>query len=327
MSDANVTTKPSPLSSLKAMRRPAWLGPLLALLVVYAIFALLTPEHSFLRTQIFLTMARQSVVVAICALGMTLVIITGGIDLSTGSLVALTTVIVAKLLKGGAGPATAVLVAVAVATATGALIGLFVGRFRLMPFVVTLGMMTVLRGSAIGLASEQKIDCDPRGLDRVLEASLASPGVWLAVALAVVTALLLTFTRFGRHVFAVGSNEAAARLCGIDPARVKILVYALSGMLVGIAGVMEFSTLTVGDPTDSVGLELDVIAAVVIGGAPLAGGEGSILGSVFGALLMTVIRTGAVHMGMPSWVQHIVTGVIIFVAVAVDRARRPRARA
>jgi ribose/xylose/arabinose/galactoside ABC-type transport system permease subunit len=290
----------SVLASLRATKRPAWLGPFVALLVVYLLFAAITPEHSFLRTQNLLTMSRQSVVVAICALGMTLVIVTGGIDLSTGSLVALTTVIVARMLKGGSSPFVAVLVAVAAATAIGALIGLCVGRFRLMPFVVTLGAMTVLRGSAIGLASEQKIDCDPRGLDRVLEASLSAPGIWIAVALAAVVAGMLGYTRFGRHV------------------------YALSSMLVGIAGVMEFSTLTVGDPTDSNGLELDVIAAVVIGGAPLAGGEGSILGSVFGALLMTVIRTGAVHMGMPSWVQYIVTGVIIFVAVAVDSVRRRR---
>ena len=315
------------VASLRELKRPAWLGPFVALLGVYLVFALITPEHSFLRSQIFLTMGRQSVVVAICALGMTLVIITGGIDLSTGSLVALTTVIVARLLKGGASPAVAVSAAIGAATVVGVLIGLCVGRFRLMPFVVTLGAMTVLRGSAIGLASEQKIDCDAKGLDRVLEASLSAPGIWIAVGLAGVLALVLGYTRFGRHVFAVGSNEAAARLCGIDAGRVKILVYALSSMLVGVAGVMEFSTLTVGDPTDSVGLELDVIAAVVIGGAPLAGGEGSILGSVFGALLMTVIRTGAVHMGMPSWVQHIVTGVIIFVAVAVDSARRRRARA
>jgi ribose transport system permease protein len=271
-------------------------------------------------------MGRQTVVVAICALGMTLVIVTGGIDLSTGSLVALTTVIIAKLLKEGHSPLVAVGCGVAVATGVGALIGFFVGRLRMMPFVVTLGAMTALRGAAKGLASEQKIDCNPRGLDHVLEATLSAPGIWIALALAIVIAALLDYTRFGRHVLAVGSNEAAARLCGIDAARVKILVYALSSMLVGVAGVMEFSTLTVGDPTDSVGLELEVIAAVVIGGAPLAGGEGSIVGSVFGALLMTVIRTGAVHMGMPSWVQEIVTGAIIFVAVAVDRARRPRAR-
>ena len=317
----------SVLETLRGFKRPAWLGPLVALLLVYAVFAVITPEHSFLRTQNLLTMSRQTVVVAICALGMTLVIVTGGIDLSTGSLVALTTVIIAKLLKGGASPVVAVTVAVAVATAIGALIGTFVGRLRMMPFVVTLGAMTALRGAAKGLASEQKIDCDPRGLDRVLEASLSAPGIWIALALAILVAGALDYTRFGRHVLAVGSNEAAARLCGIDAGKVKILVYALSSMLVGVAGIMEFSTLTVGDPTDSVGLELEVIAAVVIGGAPLAGGEGSIVGSVFGALLMTVIRTGAVHMGMPSWVQEIVTGIIIFVAVAIDRARRPRTRA
>lgn len=308
-------------------KRPAWLGPLLALLVVYAIFAVITPEHSFLRTQNLLTMSRQTVVVAICALGMTLVIVTGGIDLSTGSLVALTTVIVAKLLKGGASPVLAISVALAVAAVVGAVIGTFVGRLRMMPFVVTLGAMTALRGAAKGLASEQKIDCDPRGLDHVLEASLSAPGIWIALALAILVAGLLDYTRFGRHVLAVGSNEAAAKLVGIDAARVKIIVYTLSSLLVGVAGVMEFSTLTVGDPTDSAGLELEVIAAVVIGGAPLAGGEGSIVGSVFGALLMTVIRTGAVHMGMPSWVQEIVTGIIIFVAVAIDRARRAKTRA
>lgn len=308
-------------------KRPAWLGPLLALLVVYAIFAVITPEHSFLRTQNLLTMSRQTVVVAICALGMTLVIVTGGIDLSTGSLVALTTVVVAKLLKDGASPVLAISVALAVAAVVGAVIGTFVGRLRMMPFVVTLGAMTALRGAAKGLASEQKIDCDPRGLDHVLEASLSAPGIWIALALAILVAGLLDYTRFGRHVLAVGSNEAAAKLVGIDAARVKIIVYMLSSLLVGVAGVMEFSTLTVGDPTDSAGLELEVIAAVVIGGAPLAGGEGSIVGSVFGALLMTVIRTGAVHMGMPSWVQEIVTGIIIFVAVAIDRARRAKTRA
>lgn len=314
------------IGALKTMKRPAWLGPLLALLVVYAIFAAITPEHSFLRSQVLLTMARQSVVLLICALGMTLVIVTGGIDLSTGSLVALSTVILAKMLKGGSSPLVAATCAVAVATAIGAFVGVCVGRFRLMPFVVTLGTMAVLRGTAIGLASEQKIDPGARGLENLLEASLSAPGIWIALGLAAAVAVLLGYTRFGRHVFAVGSNEAAARLCGIDSSRVKILVYAISSLLVGIGGVMQFSTLTVGDPTDSVGLELDVIAAVVIGGAPLAGGEGSVLGSVFGALLIIVIRSGAVQMGMPGWVQYIVTGVIIFFAVAIDSARRRRTR-
>ena len=136
---------------------------------------------------------------------------------------------------------------------------------------------------------------------------------------------MLRYTRFGRHVFAVGSNEATARLCGVEVDRVRLAVYALVGVLVGVAGVLEFSTLTVGDPTDSIGLELEVIAAVVIGGASLSGGEGTIAGSILGALLMTEIRTGGTHMGMPNWVQEIVTGGIILVAVAIDRARQRRA--
>lgn len=313
------------LRALLGDRRPAWLGPLVAVLVVYAVFAVMTPD-TFLRTQNLLTMARQTVVVAICALGMTMVIVTGGIDLSAGSLVALTTVLVARLLRSGHSPAVAVLGALAVAALVGASIGALVGRFKMMPFVVTLGAMTILRGAAKGLADEQKIDCDTGGLEQLLSADLSAPGLWIALALALAVALLLGYTRFGRHVFAVGSNEAAARLCGIDPARVKILVYMLSSLLFGVAGVMELSTLTVGDPTDSIGLELDVIAAVVIGGGSLAGGEGSVIGSVLGALLMTVIKTGAVHRGMPSWTQEIATGAIIVLAVAVDRLRHARSR-
>lgn len=304
------------------MKRPAWLGPLMALLVVFAVFAIITPDHSFLRVQNLLTMSRQAVVVTICALGMTLVIVTGGIDLSVGSLVALTTVVIARCLRAGYSPFLAVVIALVVAAAVGAFVGVLVGRYRMMPFIVTLGALSALRGAASGLASEQKIDCDPKGLDRLLEASLSSPGIWIAVLLAGLVAGMLHYTRFGRHVIAVGSNEAATRLVGIDPARVKILVYVLASTLFGIAGVMELSTLTVGDPTDSVGLELDVIAAVVIGGATLAGGEGSVVGSVFGTLLLTVIRAGAVHMGTPSWVQSVITGAIILVAVALDRARR-----
>jgi ribose transport system permease protein len=306
-------------------RRPAWLGPLVALAVVYAIFGGLTPD-TFLRSQNTISMAQKTVVVATCSVGMTMVIATGGIDLSTGSIVAFTAVLVARLLRAGYGAPSAVLLALLAAAAVGALVGLLVGRFKMMPFIVTLGTMSILRGAAKGLADEQKIDAPPRGLERLVSADLSSPSLWITLSLAVFVSCLLLYTRFGRHVFAVGSNEATARLCGIDTVRVKVLVYALSSLLAGAAGVMEFSTLTVGDPTDAVGLELKVIAAVVIGGAPLTGGEGSIAGSVLGALLMTVIDTGGVHRGWQSWVQEIVTGVIIVVAVALDRARHRRSR-
>lgn len=307
------------------MKRPQWLGPLIAVIVVFAIFGALTPD-TFLRANTILVMARQTVVVAICALGMTMVIVTGGIDLSTGSLVALTTVMLARFLNGGAGPVGAVVLSLLACTLIGAVVGVLVGRFRMLPFIVTLGAMSILRGAAKGLAHEQKIEAKTQGLEKLLSADLSAPGIWIALALTVGVAVLLGYTRFGRHVFAVGSNEAAARLCGIDPVRVKVMVYALSSLLVGIAGVMQLSTLTLGDPTDSVGLELEVIAAVVIGGASLNGGDGSVVGTVLGAILMTIIKTGAVHNEMPSFVQEIATGAIIVVAVAIDRARHARVR-
>jgi ribose transport system permease protein len=146
-------------------------------------------------------------------------------------------------------------------------------------------------------------------------------GVWLLIVLALLTGGFLSFTRMGKHIVAIGSNENTARLCGIRVERVKLFVYTLAGASAGIAGLLQFSRLTVGDPTVAAGLELDVIAAVVIGGGSLSGGEGSILGSVVGALIMTVIRSGCSQIGLPNWVQEIVTGIIIVVAVAVDRLR------
>jgi ribose/xylose/arabinose/galactoside ABC-type transport system permease subunit len=307
-----------------------WFGPMAALVCVYLLFALLVPD-TFARSANFVTMARQTVVVGIAAVGMTMVIISGGIDLSVGSSVALATVVIARALNGGAGPLFAVLAGIAVSALAGLLVGAAVAFGRITPFVVSLGAMTILRGAAKGLANEQKIDADARGVDSLLGVLpedwsflVFPPGVWIFVVLAAIFAGILRYARFGRHVFAIGSNERTARLCGIRVEAVKLGVYALSGSLAGVAGVMEFSTLTVGDPTDSIGLELSVIAAAVIGGASLLGGEGSIVGSVVGASLMTVINTGSTHLGLPNWVEEVVTGVIIVTAVAVDRLRHRR---
>lgn len=312
---------------MKRLRKQAWFAPLLALLLVYLLFAALAPE-TFARPINLVTMARQTVVVGIAAAGMTLVIVSGGIDLSVGSSVALTTVVLARALNAGASPWTASLLAILVALSGGLLIGSAVSWLRITPFVVTLGAMTILRGSAKGLAGEQKVDANAQGLDGLLgvlppERSwmLFPAGVWTLIGVLILTAALLRYTRFGRHVFAVGSNERTARLCGVPVEAIKLGAYGLAGALAGLAGVMEFATLTVGDPTDSVGLELEVIAAAVIGGASLQGGEGSILGSVIGAALMTVIKTGCVHLGLPNYVQEVVTGVIIVVAVGLDRLR------
>jgi ribose/xylose/arabinose/galactoside ABC-type transport system permease subunit len=298
------------------------LGLLVALVATWAVFASLTPD-TFVRWSIAVAMVRQTAVVALGAIGMTLVIIAGGIDLSVGSAVALTTVVIAAVLRAGFAPAIAVLAGVAAATAGGLTCGALVARARIAPFIVTLGAMSILRGAAKGLAKEQKIDCDPRGLDTLLAPSsgwpLVPPGVWMVLAVGVLASLVLRYTRFGRHVYAVGSNEATALVCGVNVGRVKIAVYAVSGLLAGIAGVLEFSTLTVGDPTDSVGLELEVIAAVVVGGASLSGGEGTVLGSLVGAMLMEVIRMGFTHVGVHNWVQEMATGGIIVAAAVIDR--------
>jgi len=283
------------------------------------------------------TLARQTTIVGFGALGMTLVIISGGIDLSVGSLVALGTVVIAWFLglgEGGWMTPGAAGMAVLVCGAFGCLSGLLITRLKVVPFIVTLGMMLLVRGTAKGISREQRVDAPETWLNELL-ASLAPtdrwmlvpPGVWMLAVGAVTVGLVLRYTRFGRYVFAIGSNEMTARLCGVPVERVKLGIYTLGGVFGGLAGTMQFSRLTVGDPTVAVGLELDVIAAVVIGGGSLSGGEGSVLGSLVGALIMSIIRAGCSQMGLPNWVQEMITGSIIIAAVALDRMRHRRTAA
>ncbi len=307
------------------------LGPLLGLGLVYLFFAIVGPD-AFATTRTLETIARQTAIVGTAALGMTMVIVAGGIDLSVGSIVALSSVVVALILDGGAGgPLTAVVVATAAGTFCGLVSGTLITRLRVAPFIVTLGMLLLVRGAAKGLGKEQKVDAPMTWLVDLLASlpadrrwMIVPPGIWLLALLALATAFVLRYTKLGAHLFAIGSNEETARLCGVAVERVKVVVYALSGALAGLTGVLQFSRLTVGDPTVAVGLELDVIAAVVIGGGSLSGGEGTVLGTLVGAFIMTVIRTGTAQMGLPNWVQEIVTGVIIIAAVALDRWRHRR---
>ncbi len=303
-------------------------GPLIGLIAIFGLFTALAPP-GFASIENMETILRQTAIVAVAAMGMTLVIVLGGIDLSVGSVVALGTVVVAWMLQyAHASPATAALLGIGAGAACGLIAGLLITRLRVVPFIITLGMMLVVRGIAKGLAGEQKIDAPLTWLNTLLARlqpeqawMLAPAGVWLMILLAVLTAVLLKFTRFGRHVFAVGSNENTARLCGVAVNRIKLAVYTLAGLTFGLSGLLQFSRLTVGDPTVAVGLELDVIAAVVIGGGSLSGGEGSVFGSLIGALIMSVIRSGCSQMGLPNWAQEIVTGGIIVIAVALDRLR------
>jgi len=306
------------------------LGPIAGLAAVFLLFAVIGPD-SFSSSNNLETIARQTAIVGSAALGMTLIIISGGIDLSVGSMIALVTVVIAALLQAGVDPLFAALGGIAIGALCGFVNGFLITRLKVVPFIVTLGTYLVVRGAAKGFAHEQKIDAPLTWLKELLAAlppgqgwRIVPWGVWLTAILGLLVAGMLVYTRIGRHIFAIGSNEQTARLCGVAVDRVKVIVYSLGGAFAGVAGVLQFSRLTVGDPTVAVGVELDVIAAVVIGGGSLSGGEGSILGAIVGALIMTVIRSGCAQMGLPNWVQEMVTGFIIVLAVAIDRWRQRR---
>lgn len=303
-------------------------GPFVGLLAIVVLFAALRWE-TFVTWDNFAIIFQQTAVIGIAALGMTLVIVAGGIDLSVGSIIALVTVVIAQLITRGWNPLAAALVGVATAGACGALSGLLITRLRLLPFVVTLGMMGALRGAAKGLAGEQTIYPDETWLNKLMllggKGSLPG-GVWLMLGLAVLVGLALRYTRFGRHVFAVDSNELTARLCGVPVERVKLLVYALGAGFAGLGAVLQFAYLTGGDPTTAVGLELNIIAAVVIGGASLSGGQGTVTGTLIGALIMSIVANGCTKLGLSNWVQEIVTGGIIIAAVLLDYLRRRSAQ-
>jgi ribose transport system permease protein len=307
------------------------LGPFVGLLVVIIIFALLTGVPAqYLSVNNLRIVLSQTVIVALGAIGMTLIIISGGIDLSAGSAIALTGVVTALGLAKGWSPMAAIFVATLVGGLIGSLNGLAVTRLRVVPFIATLGMLGVARGVAKWLAGEQAVNVRPTWVNDLAVTFpspswlVVAPGVWLTLGLAILMAVILRHTVFGRRVFALGSNEAAARACGIATNRLKLRIYSFGGLFFGLAGVMQMSRLRQGDPTVAIGSELDIIAAVVIGGASLSGGEGTILGSMIGALIMAFLRNGCQQMGWPNYIQEIIIGVIIVLAVALDRWRHSR---
>ncbi len=300
-------------------------GPFLSLGLVFTLFAILRPE-TFLSLDNLRTVPAQTVIVAIGAIGMTLIIASGGIDLSVGSSIALTTVVTAIAIRKGLSPGVAALCGVASGGLVGVINGLLISWLRIVPFIVTLGTLGVFRGVAKYLADEKTVNVKAGWLESVMATSGSgfAPGVWIAVAVAVLMVFVLRFSVLGTHAYAIGSNEATARLCGIRVARTRVLVYGIAGLLTGLAGVMRFCELTVGDPTTAVGEELDIIAAVVIGGGSLSGGEGTVLGSLVGALMMAVLRNGCTLADVPTYANEIVIGLIIVAAVAFDRLRHSR---
>jgi ribose transport system permease protein len=287
---------------------------------------------NFLKPDNLLNIANQIAVIAIVAMGMTLVIITGGIDLSVGSLIALSAVVTTLLIRDRAGAEQASAAGMVLASLCGvaacAGIGLFSGAMvtwlRIPAFIVTLGMMLVASGLAFLLAKGQSIYQVPDGFVQLGRgAALGVPlAVWLMIGVYVVAHFLMARTRQGRYVYAVGSNGEASRLSGVPVGWTLLSVYALSGALAGLGGVVMASQLKSGAPTYGQMYELYVIAAVVVGGASLSGGEGKAFGTLIGAFLIAVIQNGMNLTGVESYTQKVVLGLVILGAVMIDTLKR-----
>ncbi len=338
-SDSSPAPTPGPVATHPALAVWSAIQPFVVLFVVVATFWLYgqvqRPDSPFLSSPRMATIAKQTAIVGMGALGMTVIIISGGIDLSAGAILALASVALAKTLADGMSPGMAVLVTLLLGCAAGVLNGLLVTGLRLVPFIVTLGNMLVFRGLAEQLARQQKITVEhsPSWIASLLDTPpvgsyrLMATGAWLVVLLAAIASLVMRYTIFGRHVYAIGSNEATARLCGVSVPRTKVIVYAIGGLFMAMAGIYSFSDLnSQGDPGAGLGLELDIIAAVVIGGGSLSGGRGSLLGSIIGALTMTTLRSGCVYVGVSDPIQKIIIGAIIIAAVSIDQLTQRRRR-
>lgn len=311
------------------------LGPVLALVIVVMVFGALDQFYNdkpkFLTARNLVVLLSQMSVVAVAALGMTLIILAGGVDLSIGFAVSLCATVLAFGLKAGWPQPVVLLATLGTGCLCGMLNGALVSYGRIVPFIVTLGTMTIFLGIGNRIAENATITPGraqtPQWLAQMSTNitptgdSIIPTGVYGWLVLAFVTAAALRWTVFGRHVKAIGSNERAAMLCGIRVERVKLVVYVLAGLTAAIAGIYQFSNIKIGNPNENRALELNAIAAVVIGGGSLRGGRASVLGTLCGAALMSVIRSGCDQLGVRNFDQQVIIGTIIVAAVALDQWR------
>ena len=333
------TTSPAearPLTS-NAMRTASFhlpslttLGPFIALLAACVFFS--TQADNFWSAQNFALIAQQVMVVGLIAIGQTLIILTAGIDLSCGMVMALGGIVMTKMAtQMGLPPGLAVLAGLLVTTGFGVLNGLLVTRVKLPSFIVTLGTMNIAFAITQLYSEAQTVTGLPDALTALgntfgLGGTQVSWGVLLMLGLYGVAWLALRDTAPGRHVYAVGNNAEAARLCGIPTQRVLLAVYALAGLLYGVAALLSVARTGVGDPNAGQTENLDSITAVVLGGTSLFGGRGVVLGTLVGALIVGVFRNGLTLMGVSSVYQILVTGILVILAVATDQLSRRSSR-
>jgi len=301
-------------------------GISLALLIEVILFSQLSPY--FFTAENILNVSLQISITAIIAVGMTLVILTAGIDLSVGALVAWSGVIATSVLQlklpFAAAFSLSLIVGLSIGALSGALSGFFITRLNITPFIVTLALMTIWRGAAYMYTDGRPIWGLPDafsilGSGRILK--IPVPTI-IMIAIYLIAYVMLTKTRFGRHIYAVGGNKEAARLSGINTEAVLMHVYIICGMLAAFSGILLASRMNSGQPNAGQMYELDVIAAVVVGGTSLFGGRGSIVGTFIGAMLIGVLRNGLNLLNVGSYVQMVVLGVVILLAVMLDQVRK-----
>lgn len=331
---------PSPAETLGAAGVPGarrsvfgWLSRikelniLIALVLLCALLAFLSPV--FFTSNNLLGVARAFSLTAISAIGQTMVIITGGIDLSAGSIIGLSSLSTGLLLVNGWPSALAILAGLLVGTAFGACNGLLITRVGLPPFIATLGTLSIGRGLIYVITQGYPVTAPRDGLLLQIGQGYLGRVPMPVIIMVVVTVLATAFlgkTTLGRYIYAVGGNEEAARLAGINVNRVKMFVYTMSGFLSAVSGIILLSRLVSAQPTAGLGQELPVIAASIIGGTSLIGGEGTALGALLGAAIVGVLENGIVLLGINTYAQQVVTGAVILLAVGLDIWQKRRER-
>lgn len=299
--------------------------PFLTLISLFGLLSVLSPD-AFLTERNLSTVVRQTAVINIIALGMTLIIITSGIDLSVGAILALSGYAGAWAMTKGAAIPAAMLFGVVIGLVCGLLNGTLITQLRINPFIVTLGMLGVIRGTTLTISKGLPASGLPDDF-KFLGAGtlLGAPAVlWVLLVCAVVMHMVLERSRLGRYAFAIGSNPDAAYYAGVPVSFHLVWVYGIAGLLTGIAAMVETSRLMTGQPTAGNGYELQAIAAVVIGGGSLRGGEGSVVGTLIGGFIMGLLSNGSDLLGINPYLQQALIGAAIIVAVTIDEFRKRR---